>query len=225
MRSGSALAPQIEARLKACEQSGEALAAEAARLRSEGFPAPAARLSERAAHLLEQNRRAERKCREAAERAGRAATEAGEFGKMTAAALKGLDAALGKSVISPEGKKKGLAAKLGIKSSKDELKKFAEKHVAPLTTEVGAVNDFGRDLLSRLPAGVNARKLEHELDKVNKKMSDLKERVVRQENNLLDSQGVQGEGFLFPLAACKTLKVLNLDSLECSENVVVSNLS
>lgn len=184
---------QLEARLKECEQSGGALAKEAERLRSEGFPAPAARLAERVGQLRDQHRRAERKCRESSERAARAVADAEQFSKMTASALKGLETALNKSVLSPEGKKKGLAAKLGIKSGKDELKKFSEKHVAPLTAEVAAVNDFGREVLGRLPAGVSARKLEHDLDKVNKKMSDLKERVVRQEHNLLDSQGLQGE--------------------------------
>lgn len=64
-----------------------------------------------------------------------------------------------------------------IRSQQEEYRDFHRAHIESLTTEVDACNKTGQGLIQSAAAGVNTSGLEKDLEKMNEKWNDLKEKV------------------------------------------------
>lgn len=64
-----------------------------------------------------------------------------------------------------------------IRSQQQDFKRFRAKTIEPLSKNVDECNKFGQGLIQSAAPGVNTSALEKDLEKMNDKWNDLKDRV------------------------------------------------
>lgn len=68
----------------------------------------------------------------------------------------------------------------GIKAQQEEFRAFQVSNIEPLARQVEDCNRLGQGLIQSAAGGVNTTSLEKDLEKMNDKWNDLKDRVSRQ---------------------------------------------
>lgn len=71
-----------------------------------------------------------------------------------------------------------------IRAQQEDFRKFRAKTVEPLSQNVDECNRMGQTLIQSAASGVNTSTLEKDLEKMNEKWNDLKERMNDRERRL-----------------------------------------
>lgn len=164
-------------RLDECRDSIDSFCQEAGDLERQGFTSNV-RLGERIDKLSAQNARSKKKAEQLLNTFRERREEVVRFAQQQEELRKIFKEATGTKIYKKAQKPDGQ------QSSLQDLRKFQKTHVEPAQQVLVGLNASGHALLRQVPPGISATKVEHDLERASKQVSELAEIVSQGESNL-----------------------------------------